>query len=70
MEFTPEFHPAQAPLPDWVTDENRLSPAEAAAEAFIHHILVGLNRPAPSPLLAALVAVLNIPPGVSAGGAK
>ena len=48
-------------LTPWVNREHRLTPAEAAAEAVIHQIFVNVNKPALSPLAAALAAVLSIP---------
>ena len=68
MESTQEFFDAQ-PLSPWIEDVNLLTASEARAEARFHAFLVSLNRPVPSPLALALVAVLAIPP-VSRGIGK
>ena len=60
MYFTKKNLDAQA-LNKWVAPENRLTPDEIIVERSYHRFLVSLDRPKPSPLALALVAVLAIP---------
>ena len=71
MSNTKKILAAQVLAP-WVSQENHLSPTEAAGEAMTHEILVAINRPAPSPLALALVSVLasNASPCTHGGTSK
>ena len=71
MYFTKKNLDAQA-LNKWVAPENRLTPDEIIIERSYHRFLVSLNRPKPSPMALALVAVLaaNASPCASRGPGK
>ena len=57
MYVTKKNLDAQA-LDKWVAPENRLTPDEIIIEGSYHRFLESLNRPKPSPMALALVAVL------------
>ena len=60
MFYIEKILDAQA-LDRWIDPEHRLSDAEVRTEAVIHQILVSINKPKPSELMCAFVAVLAIP---------
>ena len=59
MENTQKIFDAQA-LSDWVDPANWLTPTEAHVEAAYHRLLINITRPAPSQMMLAFVAVLEL----------